>query len=58
MGEPMDTHDIQVGPDDPKKLSVRLPALSARTYTVKFHVRSVDGHVVEVEFPCTVRSRQ
>jgi methionine-rich copper-binding protein CopC len=54
----MDSHDIQVGPDDPKKLSVRLPALSAGTYTVKFRVRYVDGHVVEVEFPCPVRSRQ
>ena len=57
-GEQMDTHDIQVGPDDPKKLFVGLPALSAGTYTVKFRVLSVDGHVVEAEFPFTEWSRQ
>lgn len=54
----MDTHAIQVGPDDPNTLAVGLPALSAGTYTVKFCVLSVDGHVVEAEFPFTVRSRQ
>lgn len=57
-GEPTDTHAIQVGPNDPKTLAVGLRALSAGTYTVKFCVLSVDGHVVEAEFPCTVRSRQ
>jgi copper resistance protein C len=57
-GDHVDTHDIQVGPDDPEKLSVGLPALSAGPYTVKFRVLSVDGHVVEAEFPSTVRSRQ
>jgi methionine-rich copper-binding protein CopC len=54
----MDTHDIQVGPDDPKKLSVGLPTLSAGTYTVKFRILSVDGHVVKAKFPLTVWSRQ
>lgn len=57
-GERIDTNDIQVGPDNPKKLSVGLPTLSAGIYTVKFRVLSVDGHVVEAEFPFTVRSRQ
>jgi methionine-rich copper-binding protein CopC len=54
----VDGGDIQVGPDDPKKLSVGIPALPAGTYTVKFRVLSVDGHVVEAEFPFTIRSRQ
>lgn len=57
-GERIDTNDIQVGPDDPKKLSVGLPTMSAGTYIVKFRVLSVDGHIVEAEFPFTVRSRQ
>ena len=58
QGEQVDTGDIQVGPDDFKKLSVSLPALSAGTYTVKYRVLSVDGHIVDAEFPFTVRSRQ
>jgi len=58
QGEQVDTGDIQVGSDDAKKLSVGLPALSAGTYTVKYRVLSVDGHIVDAEFPFTVRSRQ
>lgn len=57
-GGQVDGGDIQVGPDDPKKLSVGIPTLPAGTYTVKFRVLSVDGHIVEAEFPFTVRSRQ
>jgi methionine-rich copper-binding protein CopC len=57
-GEQVDAGDIQVGPDDSKKLSVGLPALSAGTYTVKYRVLSVDGHIVDAAFPFTVRGRQ
>jgi copper resistance protein C len=57
-GGQVDGGDTQVGPDDPKKISVGIPTLPAGTYTVKFRVLSVDGHVVEAEFPFTVRSRQ
>jgi methionine-rich copper-binding protein CopC len=57
-GGQVDGHDIEVGPDDPKKISVGIPTLPAGTYTVKFRVLSVDGHIVEAEFPFTVRSRQ
>lgn len=57
-GGQVDGSDIQVGPDDHKKLSVGIPTLPAGTYTVKFRVLSVDGHIVEAEFPFTVRSRQ
>jgi copper resistance protein C len=57
-GEQVDSGDTQVGPDDPKKLSVGVPPLPAGAYSVKFRVLSVDGHVVEAEFPFSVRGRQ
>jgi copper resistance protein C len=57
-GHQVDGGDVQVGPDDAKKLSVGIPPLPAGAYTVKFRVLSVDGHIVEAEFPFTVRSRQ
>jgi methionine-rich copper-binding protein CopC len=57
-GQRVDGGDVQVGPDDAKKLSVGIPTLPAGVYTVKFRVLSVDGHIVEAEFPFTVRSRQ
>jgi methionine-rich copper-binding protein CopC len=57
-GEQVDSGDIQVGPDDTKKVSIGVPALPAGTYTIKYRVLSVDGHIVEAEFPFTVRSRQ
>jgi copper resistance protein C len=56
-GQQVDGNDVQVGPDDRKKLSVGMPTLPAGTYTVKYRVLSVDGHIVEAEFPFTVRSR-
>jgi methionine-rich copper-binding protein CopC len=57
-GQQVDGGDIQVGPDDGKRLSVGIPTLPAGSYTVKYRVLSVDGHVVESEFPFTIRSRQ
>jgi copper resistance protein C len=57
-GQQVDASDVQVGPDDGKKLSVAIPTLPAGTYTVKYRVLSVDGHIVEAEFPFTVRGRQ
>ena len=56
-GQQVDAGDVQVGPDDDKKLSVGTPMLPAGTYTVKYRVLSVDGHIVEAEFPFTVRGR-
>jgi methionine-rich copper-binding protein CopC len=57
-GQQMDGGDMEVGPDDRKRLSVSLPTLPPGNYTVKYRVLSVDGHVVEAEFPFTIRSRQ
>jgi len=57
-GRRADLGDVQVGPEDPKKLSVGLPVLAPGVYTVRFRVLSVDGHVVESQFKFTVRGRQ
>jgi copper resistance protein C len=57
-GQQLDGGDVQVGPDDGKRLSVSIPTLPAGSYTVKYRVLSVDGHIVEAEFPFTIRSRQ
>jgi methionine-rich copper-binding protein CopC len=57
-GRQVDRRDLQVGADDPKQLSVGLPDLAPGAYTVRFRVLSVDGHVVEGDFPFTVRGRQ
>ena len=51
----VDLRDVQVGPDDPKKLSVSLSILGPGRYTVNFRVLSVDGHVVESSFPFAVK---
>jgi copper resistance protein C len=57
-GQQVDGGDVQVGPDDGKRLSVGLPTLPAGSYTVKYRVLSVDGHIVEAEYSFTIRSRQ
>ncbi len=54
-GTQVDTQDARVDSADPKRLSVGLPALPPGTYTVKFRVLSVDGHVVESQFTFRVR---
>ncbi len=54
-GTQVDLGDVEVGRDDPTKLSVGLPALSPGTYTVKYRVLSVDGHVVENQFLFTLK---
>jgi methionine-rich copper-binding protein CopC len=56
-GAQVDLKDVEVDPEDPKQLTVGLPALDPGTYTVRFRVLSVDGHVVESQFPFTVRKR-
>jgi methionine-rich copper-binding protein CopC len=57
-GRQVDLADAQAPSDDRRMLSVSLPsALPAGTYTVRFRVLSVDGHVVEGQFSFTVRAR-
>jgi copper resistance protein C len=56
-GTQVDNGDVYVDPDDPKQLSVGITALAPRTYRVRYRVLSVDGHLVESEFPFTLRRR-
>src|SRR5262245_16321758 len=55
-GKQVDKRDASVSPDDPKELSVSLGTLEAGTYTVRCRILSVDGHVVETNFPFTIKS--
>lgn len=55
QGTRVDLQDAGVDEADPKQLSVGLPPLPAGTYTVRFRVLSVDGHIVESAFSFTVR---
>lgn len=54
-GQRADLEDARVEPEDPKRLTVGLKPLGRGTYRVRFRVLSVDGHVVESEFPFTLR---
>ena len=54
----VDDGNVVVGPDDPRRLSVGLAPLKPGTYSVKFRVLSVDGHLVEGTFPFEVRPRR
>ena len=51
----VDQGDVHVAPDNPKLLTVSLKPLSPGSYTVKFRVLSVDGHVVTSQYSFTVR---
>lgn len=54
-GRQVDRGDARVEPGEPTRLVVGLPSLGPGSYRVRFRVLSVDGHVVEGEFPFTVR---
>jgi len=54
-GRQVDATDGTVDPAEPTRLTVGLTPLAPGTYTVKFRVLSVDGHLVESQFPFTVR---
>jgi methionine-rich copper-binding protein CopC len=54
-GQRVDLADARVEPEDPKRLIVGLKPLGRGAYRVRFRVLSVDGHVVESEFPFTLR---
>jgi methionine-rich copper-binding protein CopC len=55
-GVQVDLGNATVAPDDPRLLSVGLRPLAPGRYIVKYRVLSVDGHVVEREFPFTLRA--
>ncbi|MGH7771522.1 MAG: copper resistance CopC family protein [Candidatus Binatia bacterium] len=54
-GKRVDHDNPKVADEDPKQLSVGVRLLPAGVYVVKFRVLSVDGHVVEDQFPFTIR---
>lgn len=56
-GVQVDHRDVAVSSDDPRRLSVTLGRLEPGTYTVRFRVLSVDGHISESSFPFTVRAK-
>jgi methionine-rich copper-binding protein CopC len=56
-GTRVDRQDVLVGADDPKRLSVGVAPLRPGSYTVRYRVLSVDGHVIESSFTFTVRTR-
>lgn len=53
----VDLRDGSLSPADSRRLTVSLPPLTAGKYTVRFRVLSVDGHVVQSEFPFTIAPR-
>jgi methionine-rich copper-binding protein CopC len=55
-GRRVDTGNARVDPEDATRLSVGVPTLGPGTYTVRYRVLSVDGHIVESAFPFTVRA--
>ena len=57
QGKQVDLGDVQVGPDEPRALSVGVSLPGPGTYVVRYRVLSVDGHVVESAFPFSVRPR-
>jgi copper resistance protein C len=57
-GKRVDLGNVAVGTDDPKRLSVAVNPLPPGPYKIRFRVLSVDGHVVEDEFPFTIRETE
>ena len=54
-GNPVEIGKAEVTSHDPKQLAVSIKALPAGRYVIKYRVLSVDGHVVQDQFPFTVR---
>ena len=54
-GAQVDKRDASVSAEDPKQLAVTLGTLDPGTYTVRFRILSVDGHVIEASFPFTIK---
>jgi methionine-rich copper-binding protein CopC len=55
QGGQVDAGDLHVAPDNPKRLVIGLRKLPPGTYTVTWHVVSVDTHRTEGRFTFTVR---
>lgn len=53
-GKPVQTGKAEVSSDDPKQLSAPIKSLPPGRYLIKYRVLSVDGHIVQDQFPFTV----
>jgi copper resistance protein C len=56
-GAVLKTERASVGDQDARRLSLPLPALGPGSYTVRFRVLSVDGHLAEDSFTFVVRQQ-
>lgn len=56
-GSLLTTERAVVGAQDPRRLALPLPALGPGSYTVRFRVLSVDGHLAEDSFTFIVREQ-
>ena len=54
-GKAVETGKVEVAPDDPRSLVAPIGSLVPGRYAVKYRVLSTDGHVVQSEFPFTIR---
>ena len=54
-GKAIEIGQVEVSADDPKQLTATINPLAAGRYVVKYRVLSVDGHVVQDQFPFTVK---
>ena len=57
-GKRVDRGDVAVDTKEPKRISVGVNPLLPGQYKIRFRVLSVDGHIVEDEFPFTIREPQ
>jgi methionine-rich copper-binding protein CopC len=55
QGQQVDKADLHIAPNDQKRLVIGLQALKPGTYTVEWHVTSVDTHHTDGTFTFTVQ---
>jgi methionine-rich copper-binding protein CopC len=54
-GKLVETGKAKVSVEDPKLLFISIQSLPAGRYVIKYRVLSVDGHIVQDQFPFTVK---
>ena len=54
-GKSIDLGEPEITKDDPKRLSATVKALPPGRYVVNYRVLSVDGHLVQNQFPFTIK---
>jgi methionine-rich copper-binding protein CopC len=54
-GKPVETGKAEVNSEDLKRLSAAIRPLPPGRYLIKYRVLSVDGHIVQDQFPFTVK---